>query len=472
MVNENSKLELKKFSYKRAAAYGIGQLSDIASYQSFIFLTFTFYFAVVRIEIFWISFGFIIWSIWNSFNDTFIGHFSDRTHTKYGRRFPWIMVSLFPIALILFLLFTPPASWGFTDIIVNYIYFLVIIIVFELFFTMYDINYTALYPEIFITEEERTKGNNVRQLFAIFGLIAAFIMPGLFISSYTSPQPGEYPLYGIIVAIVVIIPGLLFIKFSPKERVEFREDYKKAPNFFNTLKICVKSKSFMRYIPAEIANWFVYGMLPVIVPLYGEFILGFENPLMISLLLGATFLSAALFMTLLWKPLVQRLGPRKSWLISMSVWIISLAPLFFLNSTMPFLEVIAFIVFFLIGIGLSGSLYIIDIIIADIIDEDEVKTGVRREGGYYGVNIFFQRFATVFVFLIIGPVFLIADYQYFTGSITPEIEFGLLSLMFIYPAIALVIAIIAIYFYPLDGERLKQVKAQREKIHQEKKSKM
>ncbi|MFW9784174.1 MAG: MFS transporter, partial [Candidatus Heimdallarchaeota archaeon] len=132
---------------------------------------------------------------------------------------------------------------------------------------------------------------------------------------------------------------------------------------------------------------------------------------------------------------------------------------------------IAFIVFFLIGIGLSGSLYIIDIIIADIIDEDEVKSGIRREGGYYGINIFFQRFATVFVFIIIGPVFLVADYPYFTGSMTPEIEFGLRSLMFIYPAIALIIAIIAIYFYPLDGERLKQVKEQREKIHQEKKSK-
>lgn len=137
---------------------------------------------------------------------------------------------------------------------------------------------------------------------------------------------------------------------------------------------------------------------------------------------------------------------------------------------MPFLEVIAFIVFFLIGIGLSGSLYIIDIVIADIVDEDEVKTGTRREGGYYGVNIFFQRFATVFVFIIIGPVFLIADWGKFNPLNIPEFE--LRSLMFIYPAIALVIAIIAIYFYPLDGEILKQVKEQREKIHQEKKSKM
>ncbi len=467
MVKEDLNLEQTKFSYKRASAYGIGQISDIASYQAFTFLTFTFYYAVVGIDIVWISIGFVIWSIWNSLNDTFIGYLSDRTHTKWGRRFPWIMISLFPLAIIMILLYTPPISWGITNLVANFTYFLSIIIIFELFFTMYDINFTSLYPEIFLTVEERTKGNNVRQLFAIFGLITAFIMPGIFISSFTSPKPGEYPLYGIIIALVIVIAGLLFLKVSPKERVEFRKDYKKAPSFFNTLKYCVKNKSFMRYIPAEIANWFVYGMLPVIVPLYGEFILGFVDPLMISLLLLATFLSAALFMTFLWKPLVQKIGPRKSWLISMSIWILTLSPLFFLNSTMPFLEIIAYIVFFFIGIGLSGSLYIIDIIIADIIDEDEVNTGARREGGYYGINIFFQRFATVFVFLIIGPVFLISEWGQFNPIDIPE--FGLRSLMFIYPAIALVIAIIAIFFYPLDGEKLKQVKEQREKIHQEKK---
>ncbi len=467
METNNKKREKSKFSYKKAASYGIGQLSDIASYQTFTFLTFTFYFAVVGFEIGWITLGFVIWSIWNSFNDTFIGYLSDRTHTRWGRRFPWIMLSLAPIAILLVLLFTPPITFGDDGYVSNYAYFIIIIILFELFFTMYDINYTSLYPEIFISEEERTKGNNVRQLFAIFGLIAAFILPGVFISSYTSPKPGEYPLFGLIVGIIVIIPGLIFLKLSPKERTEFKHDYKTAPNFFNAIKFCVKSKSFIRYIPAEIANWFVYGMLPTIVPLYAEFILGFTNPLMISLLLGLTFISAALFMTILWKPLVQRMGPRKSWLISMSIWIISLAPLFFLG---PHMEVAAFIIFFLIGIGLSGSLYIIDIVIADIVDEDEVNSGIRREGGYYGVNIFFQRFATVFVFLIIGPVFLIADYDKFAPVNIPDL--GLRSLMFIFPAIALLIAIIAIYFYPLDGEKLREIKEKKGKLHQEKISKI
>jgi len=467
MVTEDLKEERKKFSYKKAISYSIGQLSDIASYQAFTFLTFTYYFAVVRIDIVPISIGFIIWSIWNSLNDTFIGYLSDRTHTRWGRRFPWIMFSLFPIALIMFLLFTPPFILGIVDKMINFVYFLFIIIIFELFFTMYDINFTSLFPDIFITEEERTKGNNVRQLFAIFGLIAAFLLPGIFISNYTNPLPGEYPTFGIVVAIIIIVPGLLFLKFSPKGRAEFKDDYKKAPSFFKNLKFCIKSKSFNRYIPAEICNWFVYSMLPVMVPLYGEFILGFTDTFMISLLLGTTFLSAALFMTLIWKPLVQKIGPRKSWLISMSLWIISLMPLFFLG---PNMELMAFIVFFLIGIGLSGSLYIIDIVIADIVDEGEVETGMRREGGYYGVNIFFQRFATVFVFLIIGPVFLIANWGEFNPINIPDLQ--LRSLMSIFPAIALVIAIIAIYFYPLDGDKLKKVKEQRDKIHQEKKSRI
>lgn len=463
MVTKDLNVERNKFSYKKAVSYSIGQLSDIASYQAFTFLTFTYYFAVVHIDILSISIGFIIWSIWNSFNDTFIGYLSDKTHTKWGRRFPWILGSLFPIALIMFLLFTPPFIFGIVGELINFVYFIIIIIIFELFFTMYDINFTSLFPEIFVTEEERAKGNNVRQLFAIIGLIVAFLLPGIFISSYTSPLPGEYPTFGIVVAILVIVPGLLFLKFSPKGRDEFKKDYQKAPNFFNNLKMCIKSKSFMRYIPAEIANWFVYGMLPVIVPIYGEFILGFTDPFLISLLLGTTFLSAALFMTLIWKPLVQKIGPRKSWLISMTIWIISLIPLLFLG---PGMELLAFIIFFLIGIGLSGSLYIIDIIIADIVDEDEIETGMRREGGYYGVNIFFQRFATVFVFLIMGSVFLIADWGVFDPITLPELEIR--SLMSIYPAIALIIAIIAIYFYPLDGEKLKEVKEKRDQIHQEK----
>ncbi|MUV36887.1 hypothetical protein JNUCC1_00691 [Lentibacillus sp. JNUCC-1] len=33
-----------------------------------------------------------------------------------------------------------------------------------------------------------------------------------------------------------------------------------------------------------------------------------------------------------------------------------------------------------IGVGLAGVLVVLDILLADVVDEDAVKTGVRREG--------------------------------------------------------------------------------------------
>ncbi len=469
MSKSEKDIKKSKFSYKRGLSYSIGQMSDITAYQTFTFLIFTFYYAVVGVSVILIMIGFIIWALWNSFNDFLIGYLSDRTHTKWGRRYPYIMVSIIPLALVMFFLFTPLFPVGIENQIPNFVYFLIIIIIFELFFTLYDLNYTALFPELFITLDERTKANNLRQAFAILGLIMAFVLPGLFITDYSDPQSlGEYQLFGIIIAVIVIIPGLIFLKITPREKAEFREDYKKTPRFVDSLKTCVKSKSFMWYIPAEVANWFVYGILPAIVPLYGKFVLGITDTLILSLLLGVSFISAAIFMTILWKPVVQKIGPRKSWLISMSIWIATLIPLLFIGDMISGL-----IVFFLMGIGLSGSLYIIDIIISDIVDEDEINTGIRREGAYYGANMFLMHLSTVLVFLVIGPVLILSNWEVFDPlNVTPEIIFGLRSLMAIFPSIALLIAILVIYKYPLDDERLKLVKKQREKLHEEKKSKI
>jgi len=463
-MKENNKEKDEMYSFKRAASFATGQIADQAAYQTFTFLVFTFYFAVVQINITLITIGFIIWAFWNSFNDPMLGYLSDRTHTKFGRRLPYIMIGIIPLGVIMFLLFTPILPIGAANQLGNFIYFLIIIILFEFFYTMYSLNTTSLFPETFISKDDRIKANNVRQVFLILGLIVAFVLPGLFISDYT-PDPGdsiainmalgEYQLFGIIAAIIVIIIGGIFIKFTPREKKQFNEDYKKAPSFFNSIKMCLKSKSFMWYIPAEIANWFVYGILPTLIPLYAKAVLGIVDPLMISLLMGAAFISSVIFITFVWKPIVRRIGNRKAWMISMSSWILTLLPLMFLG---PNMEILAIVVFFFIGLGLSGSFYIIDLVVSDIIDEDEVNTGIRREAGYYGVNAFFLRLAIIIVFLSIGPMFIIADWEVFTLPASVEIQLMLRILMFVYPAIALVIAILSIYKYPLHGKKLVQVK--------------
>ncbi|MFW9880587.1 MAG: MFS transporter, partial [Candidatus Thorarchaeota archaeon] len=471
-MTEKKKIKNKDDTIRRAAKYSTGQIADQAAYQSFTFLVFTFYFAVVQLHIVLITVGFIIWAVWNSFNDPMLGYLSDRTHTRFGSRLQYITIALVPLGVVSFLLFTPPLPIGIANQLGNFIYFMITIILFELFYTMYALNATSLFPETFITKDERIKANNVRQVFLIVALVVAFILPSLFIEDYSDfsvKALREYQLFGIELAIIIIIFGACFILFTPREKPEFKEDYKKAPGFFATIKMCVKSKSFAWFIPVIIANWFVYGILPTLVPIYAKAVLRMEDAFMISILLGFTFIASAIFITILWKPVVNKIGNRKAWIISMTAWILTLLPLMFLG---PNMEILAMIVFFFIGLGLSGSLYITDLVIADIIDEDEVNTGTRREAGYYGVNAFFLRLGIIVVFLSIGPVFIIADWPVFTYPVSFEVELGLRILMFGYPAIALLIAIFAIYKFPLHGEKLMKVKEALQKLHEEKKAKI
>ncbi len=452
-----------KKQFVKMLAYGFAQLSDTIAYQSFTVYVFTFYYTLVMDNIDYITIGFIIWSLWNSINDPLMGYISDRTNTKWGRRRPYILLSMIPLALMMVLLFTPPLH---ASEAVKMVYFIGIICAFELFYTMYNLNHTCMFPEVFLDPEERVKAMNIKQIIGIIALLLAFLLPGFIIGDLTDAANfSKYMIAGIVIGVIVIIGIVVFLIWGPRERVEFSRDYKKAPGFWNTLKIAVKNKSFMWFNVVEISNWYVFGILPMIVPLYGEFVLGITDAFYLSLLLGEAFIVGALFISV-WKVIVKRIGPRKTWMISQFCWLLSLIPLTFITNFAQ-----GAISFAFIGIGLSGSMLNIDLILGDIVDEDEYVTGTRSEGGYWGVTAFFMRLSVILVVLSINFVLNSVGWKVFTpSSVTPQILIGLRLLMTAFPMTFLGIGILGMYFYPLHGKRLQEVRTGLEKLHQEKKN--
>lgn len=452
------------YSSKFAVAYSFGQLSDVIGYQMFVFLIFTFYYAVVGLNINLITIGFIIWSVWNAINDPMIGTISDRTNSRWGRRLPFVYLGFIPYCIITVLLWTPPT----TSEIAGFIYFIIIIILFDTIYTSYSMGQASMFPELFKNEEERAKANNIRQIFTIVALLVAFVMPTFFIPKLDDPKYYTNYMYaGIAAAALIFLFGLVFIKFGTRIPKEFTEDYKTAPPFFKSLKMSLKKKSFRWYVVVHFCNWFVYSILPTVFPLYASFVLGFGEgeSILIGALLALSFIMAVFFM-FIWRIVVLKMGIRKGIMISQAVFIAALFPYMFISSFFG-----ALIVSIFIGLGLAGSLLYLDILIAVVMDEDELETGIRRAGGFYGISTFILRFASIVMIICISLVFNSVGWATFDPNPGADVILGLRLLMFVFPAIALVIGIIAASKFPIDKKRYEEIKGELEKLHQEKREK-
>ncbi len=460
MSNEE---KLDKYSNKKGILFGIGQFSDAIASQMFTIYVFTFYYSIIDLDINLITFGFILWSVWNAINDPLLGALSDRTKTKWGRRTPYMFASIIPLCIVIILLWTPPID----SAISSFIYFLVIMVLFDTFYTMYDLNYCALFPEMFQDLSVRAKASAFKQIFTVLGLLFAFLIPTFIITDLTdSAYITEYFYAGIVMSTIIFIGAIITIKFGIKERTEFSEDYKTAPSIITSLKYSLKNKSFRIFIIMNVAYWYVVGMLPIIVPLYGKTVLGINDATLLGLMLGLAFISAALFMAL-WRFIVVKVGMKKGVMISMVVFIITLAPFMLIFDITT-----AFIAFFFAGIGISGAIYFGDILLAAIIDEDELTIGTRRDGGYYGINALLTKLSTILVILSINVVFNSVGWATFDPVGTTDYTiFGLRSLMFIFPAVALLIGLIAIRKFPITKEKYDEIKLKLENLHNEKREK-
>jgi len=461
----NSK-EVIETSLGTKIAYGNGVLADNLALQNFSYLGFSFYFAVVGLPVMFVSIGYILWSIWDAINDPLLGILSDRTRTKWGRRKPWIYISIVPLCLTIIFLWAPPMG----NILITFVYFLIMLILFDLFNTMYTVNFNSLWPEMFLTVEDRSSLGVSRSIFMIIGLAIAFLLPEFIIEDipnrYNLPNtPYQYLLNGIIASIIIFITVLIMLKFGAFERKEFSKDVYATPSWKRAFKITLKNKVFILYCVVALAIYIVYSILPPMLPFYAEYVIGMQEPgllLFLGLLVGA-------ISTPLWMHLREKLGVRKSFFIALTYW-----AAFFLIFLLAFNEILAYIIISFMGVGLGGSLYLYDQGIAEIIDDDEVRSGmdVRREGAYYGVISLFNRFSNAINALVIGLVFTGAGWAEYEPKEYVNVIFGLQFLVCIWPIIIIIIALIMLYLWPLHGERLEENQKLLDKLHTQKRSKI
>ncbi len=458
-------VEVEKTTPRQRRFFAQGELGDAVAYQSFTFMVFIFYYTVIKLDVLWISAGFIIFSVWNACDDLLLGYLSDRTKSRWGRRVPWMATGIIPLCAVLILFYTPPNDSAIT----SFTYFVITLFVFDFFYTAFSLNYNSLWTEMFVSVKERSEVGRLRGIFVISGLIIAYLLPTLLITDLTNihnlpATPGEYVLTGIVCAIIAAVSLSLTVKYGCKEPREFSRDAKTAPSFGQSLKFSFKNKAFVIFMIPALATWTVNGILPTVIPLFATHILGVTetDSIMTGVILLVAFLVGAVSMPL-WTIVRKKYGARNTGIVASLLWAVTLIVFMFCSDLTSALIAMVFV-----GLGLGGSIYFYDQCIAEIIDADEVEHGTRRAGGYYGIISFIIRFSGVINFLAIGLVFTGADWSNYTPHPGVSVELGLRFLVGIFPAIILVLCAVAMYFYPLHGEALKKVREQLTVLHEQK----
>jgi len=388
----------------------------------------------------------ILWSVyglWNAINDPLMGQISDRTRSRFGRRVPYVAFGAVPLGLSFFFLWTPPSQspWLLAA------YFLMILFIFDTLYSLTIIAYNALFPEVAPTPRDRIDLSAVREILATIALLASFILAPII-----AEEVGYFTMGAIMGTLIAA--GYLIAMIGVKEN-PIDETREEKLSLGTSLKIVLGNTPFRWFLGANIAKEYIWLLLAGMLPFWRKYALGIQQDVQVfgmnmgggdaeAILLGVPILLAIPFL-LLWRPVVGRLGYRRSWIIGALTFIPGLLVMTFARNFYA-----GFAGTMLIIPGLANSMIMPFPVISEIIDNDaRQEHGYRREGLFFGMNGGIVKLAFSAQGVLFALVTLVTGFAEGSDVQSESAIWGIRFLIGVTPIIASLITAVCMWRYPL-----------------------
>ena len=381
--------------------------------------------------------------IWDAVNDPFIGYLSDKTRTRWGRRYPWIVLGAIPFGLTFFLTWIVP---GWESDTARFWYYVVMSLLFQVFYTVVNLPYTTLTAELTKDYDERTELTAFRLGSSLFGAIAALGL-GLVITNIIPDQRQQYLVLGGICAVLSVLP-LLWCVWGTYPYAVQRNALQPAPDaeealpFVQQVKIVFSNRAFLFVVGIYLFTWLALQMTASVIPFYATFWMGLDSYFLVALLVQGT----AIVMMVLVNLLSRRLGKQEVFYIGMGTWIIAQIALFFVQ---PGQVAALYLLCIVISFGVATAYVVPWAMLPDVIELDELKTGQRREGVFYAFMTLLQKVGLALGLFLVS---LALQFSGFVSGATQQSESALLAIrIFIgpVPMVLLIAALVLARFYPI-----------------------
>jgi GPH family glycoside/pentoside/hexuronide:cation symporter len=402
-----------------------------------------------------IFFIYLIYSTVDAFNDPIIGYVADRSTRfteKYGKRFPWIVFGRIIQPIFLILCFIPISD----NLILSIVWLIIMMCLFETFATISEINQSALFPDLFRGQNERSKSIRASQVISIIYqvLVPAIIIPLTLGRLGGQDVPEAYLGTAIIFSILfyVMLFPFSYGAYENREirtfRVMLDKERKSSSKLKDILIRIFTDKNWMAYV----IMFTLYSIAGICflsgLPFFFFDALEYDVNSIEAILPQLIVLIMTLVGSLVFVPLVKKYGARNCGILSLILFSLFFILMFYI---IVFPEsVLNYILdLFCIFGGFSyGGVIVTGIYIgAESIDNAVIKSRKREEGSYNGILRIFTAYSYALQTLIFAIV------SFFTGFVsgdsstyTTSAKIGLLIQISLIPFFIMLIGVIVFAF--------------------------
>ncbi|MGH0029818.1 MAG: MFS transporter [Myxococcota bacterium] len=324
----------------------------------------------------------------DAFTDPAMGRISDLCRWKLGRRRPFFLLGAVPLGISFALLWSDTTGWSQGQM---FAYYTAVYVVLSLSLTCVSVPYLALQPEMAIGYDARTSLNTYRNAGSIVGVLAAVTFPS--VAGALGGGPAGYALAGVAFGVLLALPWFAIFG-ATWERPEF-QSRSASMSFLDGARLVAKHHAFRRLTGMYLCGRVAMDLVGAMLILYFTHWMGRSGDFQIMMMV---FMGSVLFWLPIWLRLSMRMEKSTTFVIGTSIWIVGQMVFLFATPGWP-----PWTIFLFAPLTASGYA-LVDLMpwsmLGEVVDEDDLANGERREGVYNGFFMFLRKLAgTVAVFL-------------------------------------------------------------------------